>query len=171
MDTAITALVVITLLLLVGLTISEQYFLAQDIVSEAWRGMEARMEEQARTDLSPVGATTISGGSIVEVTLRNDGDTRLADFNQWDVILQYRGFDGGYYATWYPFGAGQSQWSVYNIFLDAPDAPEVFEPGILNPGEEIVIWVSVSPAVGEGTTNMVTVATPNGISASTVFTR
>ncbi|MCR4406674.1 MAG: flagellin [Anaerolineae bacterium] len=171
MDTAITALIIITLLILVVLTLSEQYLLAQDIISESWQRMEARMDEQARTDLTPVGATTLSGGSVVEVTLRNDGTTKLADFDQWDVILQYRGIDGGYYATWYPYGLGQNEWSVYDIFLDAPTTPEVFEPDILNPGEEVVIWVSVAPAVGEGTTNLATVVTPNGISASIHFTR
>jgi hypothetical protein len=171
MDTAITALIVITLLLLVVLSISEDYLTSQDIVSESLRTMEARMEQQSRTDLSPVGATTISGGGVVEVTLRNEGDTKLADFDRWDVILQYRGSDGGYYAGWYPFGSGQNEWSVYDIFLDAPSTAEVFEPDILNPGEEIVIWVSVSPGVAAGTTNLVTVAAPNGICASTVFTR
>jgi hypothetical protein len=46
----------------------------------------------------------------------------------------------------------------------------VIEPGIFDPGEEIVITVKVSPSVGAGTTNLAVIATPNGITASTVFT-
>lgn len=128
------------------------------------------MGERARTDLSPVGAQTISGGSVVEITLRNEGDTKLADFDQWDVILQYYDSGGHYYTEWYPFGSGQNEWDVWDIFLEAPTVHEVFDVDILNPGEEMGIWVSVSPQVGAGTTNLATVATPNGITASTVFT-
>jgi hypothetical protein len=45
----------------------------------------------------------------------------------------------------------------------------VFEPGILNPGEEMTIQAKVSPTVGAGTTNWATVATPNGISLTAYF--
>jgi len=165
MDTAITGLIIITLLVLSVLTISESYLSSQDAVAESWQDMEKRLGDRARTDLSPVSAQTISSGAVVEVTLRNEGDTKLADFDRWDVILQYYGNDSGYYARWYPYGTGVNEWNVYDILLDT------FEPDILNPGEEMVIWISVSPAVLAGSTNLATIATPNGITASTVFTR
>lgn len=171
METAITGLIIITVLMLAVLTLSHSFLSSQDAVLESWREMEERLGERARTDLSPVSAGTISAGAVVEVTLRNEGDTKLADFDQWDVILQYYDGGGQYHLDWYPFGPGQDQWSVYDIFLDAPTVPEAFDPDILNPGEEVVIWISVSPAVGSPTTNLVTIATPNGISTSTVFTR
>ncbi len=165
MDTAITSLIVIAVLLLAVLTTSEHYFSSQDAILESWREMEERLGERARTDLSPVGAQTISSGSVVSVTLRNDGDTRLADFDQWDVILEYDGSDYACHVAWYPYGSGQNEWSVYDI------SPDAFDPDILNPGEEVVIWVSVSPSVAVSTTNRTTIATPNGIATSTVFTR
>ena len=120
--------------------------------------------------MSPVETQTISDGAMVEVMLRNDGDTKLADFDQWDVILQYTADDGSHTA-WYPyvepafFGLWQNKWTYHSILSDA------FDPDILNPGEEVVIRVSVLPAVATGTTNQVVIATPNGIAASTVFTR
>jgi len=165
MDTAITSLIVIAVLLLAVLTTSEHYFSSLDTILESWREMQERLGERARTDLSPVGAQTISNGSVVEVTLRNDGDTKLADFDQWDVILEYDGSDYACHIAWYPYGSGQNEWSVYGI------SPDAFDPDILNPGEEVVIWISASPSVKEGTTNLATIATPNGITASTVFTR
>lgn len=167
MDTAITGLIVIAVLLLAVTTISERYFSAQDTILESWQEMEERMSERARTRLSPVGAETKPGGGTVEVTLRNEGEVKLADFEQWDVILQYHG-DDGCHVEWYPFG----EWTVEGIYLDASETiTETFEPNILNPGEEAVIWISVSPPVFVSSTNMATVATPNGITASAVFTR
>jgi hypothetical protein len=167
METAITGLIVITVLLLAILTLSYSFLSSQDAILESWREMEERLGERARTDISPLGARTLSGGSTVEVILRNEGNTKLADFEQWDVILQYYDGSGQYHVDWYPSGSG---WTVYDIFLDAPTVDEVFDIDILNPGEEMVIWVSVSPVVGSPTINTATIATPNGISASTFFT-
>ncbi|MBM3301395.1 MAG: hypothetical protein FJY85_15760, partial [Deltaproteobacteria bacterium] len=48
---------------------------------------------------------------------------------------------------------------------------DVFEPRILNSGEQMVIEITLNPTVAMTTTNWVTVAAPNGVSASTVFTR
>ena len=163
MDTAITALIVITVLLLAVTTLYEHYFSAQDVILESWQEMEERMEERARTDLSVVGAEVppISSGDTVKITVRNEGDVKLAEFEQWDVILQYTGADG-YHVDWYPYGSEQNQWTE--------TIDELFEPGILNPGEDMVVQVSVSPPVASPTTNVATLATPNGITVSTVFT-
>ena len=51
----------------------------------------------------------------------------------------------------------------------ASSTAEVLEPGILNPSEEMVLLTSVSPNVGIGTDNVVTVSTSRGIAASLVF--
>jgi hypothetical protein len=40
---------------------------------------------------------------------------------------------------------------------------------VLNPAEQIMIGAQLNPPVGAGTTNMVVVATPNGIPASAYF--
>ena len=46
---------------------------------------------------------------------------------------------------------------------------EIFEPGILNPGEEMVIEAKVNPVIGLSTSNMVVTSTPSGIPASINF--
>jgi hypothetical protein len=173
METTITGLIVITVLLLAILTLSYSFLSSQDAILESWREMEQRLGERARTNLSPLGATTDPLlGNTVEVTLRNEGSTKLADFDQWDVILQYIDSGFGDHTKWYPFGAGSNTWGVEGLYLDASEGTEeVFDPDILNPGEEMVIQIWVSPPVGSPTTNLATVATPNGISASTAFTR
>ena len=161
METAIAALIIITLILFGLLTISQSALAAQDGVLESWREMEQRLEERARTDLSSISGQTSALGDNIDITLRNDGDTKLADFEQWDVILQYTG--SSLLTQWHPYGPGVDHWT-YLINED------VFDPDILNPGEEIVIQIWVSPPVAAGTTNLATVATPNGITASTIFT-
>jgi hypothetical protein len=169
METAITALIVISVLMLSVLALSERSLSAQATISEAAGAMQERLGERARTDLAPMSATTTPGGDYVAVTLRNAGSTRLADFNQWDVILQYTDGAGGYHVTWYPYS---SKWTK-TIYMDASAGiVEVVEPGILNLGEEIVVLVGVSPyVVGTGTTNLATISAPNGVCASSVFTR
>jgi len=162
MDTAIAGLIVITILVLAMLTLFHSFLSAQDTVSVSWQQMAGRMEERARTDLSPIGAETTPLGNAVEIMLSNEGDTKLADFEQWDVILQYTDGDGLVTTTWCSFGSGQNQWTK--------TIDDLFEPGILNPGEEMVIQALVSPGIGSPSTNIATVATPNGITATAVFT-
>ena len=168
METAIAALIILTVVLSGVLTLTHAYLSSQDTILESWREMEERRGERARTDLSPVGATVDAGGATVTVILENEGDTKLADFDQWDVIVQYYRASGEYLVEWLPYvegtEPGNNQWAVNKIY-------EAYETGILNPGEEMVVRIRLNPPVGPATTNLVTVATPNGISASTVFTR
>jgi hypothetical protein len=166
METAITALIVISVLILSVLALSERFLSAQATISEAAGAMQERLGE--RTDLAPMSAATAPGGDYVSVTLRDAGSARLAGFNQWDVILQYTDGAGGYHVTWYPYS---SKWTK-TIYMDASAGiVEAVEPDILNPGEKIVVLVGVSPyVVGTGTTNLATIGAPNGICASSVFT-
>lgn len=172
METAITAVIVTMVFLFAVFTSAENYFSAQDAVVRSWQEMEQRMEDHARTDLSAVGAVT--DGNVVTLTLRNDGGTKLADYDQWDVLLDYTGLSSDY-VEWHEYvtGAlGPGQWKVHDWYLDASaETAEVFDPQILNPGEEMVIEISVSYTISTTSVNLATVATPNGIVATMVFTR
>jgi len=174
METAITALIVISILILSMLGLSERALLAQATISEASRQMQERVGEMGRTNLLPIAARTTSADTF-EVTLRNMGNTRLADFNLWDVIVEYDAGAGVWQKRWFLYTAAaplSNQWTVAGIYVNAATlAPEAFERNIFNPGEEMVIRVKVSPPIGSGTTNQVTLATPNGIRASAIFTR
>ena len=122
-----------------------------------------------RTELSLV-STSQPASNTLEVTLENSGQTKIADFDKWDVIVQYYDDVGTYYSKWLPYTEetlGDNEWEVAWIRLNG--AAEVFEPNVLNPEEEIMIRAQLNPSVGAGTTNMVVVATPSGITASTYF--
>jgi hypothetical protein len=46
---------------------------------------------------------------------------------------------------------------------------ELFEPGILNPGEVVLLRLKLSPQPGDGTTNLVSISTFNGVNTSAQF--
>jgi len=161
METAIAALIIIAILLFAILTVSHRLLSAQDSITQTWREMEASALDRAHTDLTVLKAqTTPVLGNTVWITLQNDGETKLSDLDQWDVLLQYTGTDGLQHVEWYSYNVS---WTV--------SITDVVDPQIFNPGEEMIVQVSpLSPAVASGSTNVATVVTPNGISATAVFT-
>ena len=109
------------------------------------------------------------------MALANSGQTKLSDFSRWDVIVQYYDDGGSYHVRWLPYTDGNpsdNEWTVKGIYLNAgSQTPEVFEPGLLNPGEEMITEAKLSPSVGVETTNLVITSTPNGIPASITFSQ
>lgn len=177
METVLAAFIIIFVVLFAALTLSHAFVSSQDTLRVAWEVMEARMDEQARTSLSPVSARAINGGTEILFTLRNNGTIKLADFDEWDVIVQY--YDGGspadYTIAWLPYTASRpalNEWTVAEIYLDAETAEaEAYEPNVLNPGEEAIIQVKVSPAIGAATPVQTMLSTGNGVGVSAVFIR
>lgn len=172
METAIIALICIALIVLGGMTLAQGFMSSLDSSSAGLEEMSARAEDIMRTELTALDATQPSADRL-EVTLRNSGQTKLAGFASWDVIVQYYDTDGSYQVGWLPYvdgTPGSNEWSKKMIYLDwGGGIAEAFEPGILNPGEEVVIEVGLYPSVGGDTTNLIVVTTPNGIPASATF--
>lgn len=173
MENTIVALISIALIVFGALTMSQSSLSSVDSLSGAWKEMEKTAEEMARTSISTLSTSTQSDGAVVEITLKNEGQTKLGDFENWDVIVQYYRASGAYLVKWLPYveeEPGGNEWTVGGIYLDAANGtPEVFETGIFNPDEEMVVRIKLNPPVGPGTTNLATIATPNGICASATF--
>jgi archaellum component FlaF (FlaF/FlaG flagellin family) len=167
METAIASLILLVVMVLSMLGLSMQSMTAQAAIMQATQVMQQRESDQAHTSLTPLAAEVTPLGDYVQVTLKNTGSTKLADFNQWDVILHYTDALGSEQLAWFAYPA---QWTA-QIYQVATGTPEVFDPGILNPGEEVVVMIGVPSLVGSGTVNQVTIGTPNGVTASTIFTR
>lgn len=169
METVVTVLIVAALLILSIVGLSQTSISTQASIAESAGLMQERTGDRARTNIIPLNAETSPLGDSVSISLKNAGTVKLSDFAEWDVILQYSDGASGQ-ARWYPFGSGSNQWTEQIYQSAAALTPEGIEPGILNPGEEMVVTVDVSPNVGTGTTNLAVVSTPNGITASSVFT-
>jgi cadherin-like protein len=176
MENVLVALVIIFLILFAALTLSNAVFSTQAMLSASQVDTESRLQQQSRTQLELVNVKT-HAGTEAQVILRNTGSVKLADFDQWDVIVQY--FDdavpSGLHISWLPFAtppAAVKQWTVEGIYANAVlGTPEVYEPHILNPGEEALFDVRLSPPIGVGTYAQLVIAAPNGVSTSTIFKR
>jgi hypothetical protein len=148
---------------------SQGFLTSVDASSTGLEEIGQRDETIMRTELSSVNASQPSANTL-EVILENSGQTKIADFDKWDVIVQYYDSTGTYYTKWLPYTEetlDDNKWEV--VWIQLNGEPEAFEPNVLNTTEQIKIRAQLSPPVGDGTTNMVVVGTPNGIPASSYF--
>lgn len=183
MESAISSLILFSVGIYAALTIAHTYLESQDLL---WGSEQARQEqalERAQTALSIHNVETQAGGAVVALTVRNNGQVKLSDFERWDVIVEYYSepefwvepepYDFNIARLPYVDTAPEPlQWTVNGIYVDAQALRvEAFDPGILNPDEEMVIEARLSPSVALTTTNRIVVSTPNGISAAAHFLR
>ena len=169
METVIVSMMCIALVIFGGMTMSQGFMTSVDASATGLDEASQRDEIIMRTELTPTG-TSQPAANTLEVTLENSGQAKLSDFEKWDIIVQYYDGTGTYHVEWLPYTEatlGDNEWEIAWIRLDG--AAEVYEPNVLNPGEQIMIRAQLNPSVGAGTTNMVVVATPSGITASTYF--
>jgi len=172
METAIISIVCIALLVFGGMTMSQGFMTSVDASAAGLSEIGELTETAMRTMLTPVetNLSLLSGADFLEIVVANTGQTRMTDFEKWDVIVQYYDNAGGYVIKWLPFSASGgtiNQWGVQQIMLGGQ--PEVFEPGVLNPGEQIIITTFLDPSVSSNATNMVVISTPSGVTCSTYF--
>jgi hypothetical protein len=169
METAIVSLICIALVVFGSMTMSRGFLTSVDSSTAGLEALGQRDEIIMRTELSPV-SDSMPAANTLELTLENSGQTKLADFDKWDVIVQYYEGTGTYNTRWLPYTEGtpgDNEWGV--VWIQLNGATEVFEPNVLNPKEQIKIRAQLNPPVGAGTVNMVVIATPNGVPVSTYF--
>ncbi len=165
----------LVVVLLTGVSsMAQGSFKSVDVLTEAWEKMEARSGEIARTEVEVVGTT--DSASDVYVTLRNTGQTELRNFRYWDVFVQYYKNGAGltfqqrrlsYVATSPP---GNNEWTVEGIYVDAGSlAQEEYQPGIFDPGEEMVIQMIISPNQDQSIAGHAIIGVDNGVTISTLF--
>ena len=170
METAIVSLLCIALIVFGGMTMSKGFLTSVDASTAGLENISQRDETTMRTGLASVDTSTPSADTL-EVVLENSGQVKLANFDKWDIIVQYYDDTGNYDIKWLPYTEGtlgDNEWEVAWIRLENGN-PEIFEPDVLNPEEHIKIRIQLNPSIGVGTTNMVVVATPGGITTSTYF--
>lgn len=172
MSNAIVALVVIALMMTAALTWSQTAYTSFDSVSESLKQTTQTTQEVSRTDIKVVDAQT--QGDSVEVSVLNSGEVHLAQFAKWDVVVQYYDASGDYHISQLSYtensSPGEGQWTIVGIYTDESlGQREVFEPGILDPGEVMLMRLSLAPLPGAGTTDFITVSSANGVTTSAQF--
>jgi hypothetical protein len=169
METAIVSIICIALIAFGGMTMSRGFMTSVDTSTTGLDNVGQRNETIMRTEIIPL-TSSLPSGNTLEIMVENSGQTRLADFDKWDIIVQYYDGTGTYHVTWLPFTKetlGDNEWQEAWIRING--GPEVYEPNVLNPKEQMLIRAQLNPEVGAGTTNMAVIATPGGITASTYF--
>jgi archaellum component FlaF (FlaF/FlaG flagellin family) len=136
-----------------------------DDLSHSLKEMESRIGEQSRTRTSIISATLDPNGHTLNVTLRNEGQTRLTEYAQFDVIADYTGASG-VTSAWLPYVAGPAMANTWTILSIGGDS---FEPGLVNPGETAVIQIELSPGVAPGYTNRIIIVSETGVAVSAPF--
>lgn len=148
---------------------------SQDKITISVKAVRDKTGDISRTSVSSLGTSVISN-SRLDFTVQNNGQSQLRQISKWDVIVWYEGASGSglqierltYTALAAP-SAGE--WTLTGIYEDAGTSdPEVYQPGIVNPGEEFIIRVELAPAVAASSTNTVTLAVEQGVTVTALFT-
>jgi hypothetical protein len=111
--------------------------------------------------------TTFGVGSTrVDVTVSNTGARSFspADMDQWDVFLDYvpvGGLERRVARLAFAETLTDNTWVVRDIYLDYSTAQdELIDPGIVDPLEELVMRLQVSPLIQLGTEGRVVIHVP-----------
>jgi hypothetical protein len=159
METVIVSIICIAMIVFGGMTMSQGFLTSVDASTAGLEEIGLRDEIFVRTALTPVNADQPSADTV-EIILENSGQSRLGDYDD----------SANYHVEWLPFTEDpldDNEWEVAWIRLNGQ--AELYEPNVLNPGEQIMIRGRIDPPAGAGTTNMAVVVTPCGVSASTYF--
>ena len=146
---------------------------AFDSTTESWIAMQSRIEERADTRVTGPTGLSVSATSTVALTMVNEGDVTLGRFADWDVIFEIQenpGIDFAYLTYTTNATPAANEWTVQGIFLNAASSiAEIVDPGVFNPGEEMVILANPSPSVTANTVDRATIVTPNGVTTTVIF--
>ena len=171
METALFSLISAALVIIATVTMMMSAFHSASTVSDSWKLMEQQAENIRRTEISAVPPENYNGG-IINLMVRNEGQTDLGNFSHWDIIAQYQ--NGGIYYIDYTDNAspGSNQWAVEGIYLtDNTTVAEVFDANILNPGETMKLYINLDPEIGAGKTGRLTASTFNGITSQCLVSK
>jgi flagellar protein FlaF len=162
METALISIVAIALVIVSTVTMTMGLFQSATGLADSWHQIEQQAASVRQTEINLVPPDNYSGGPINLVVL-NTGQANLGDFPSWDVIVQYQGNDYITYSESYP--PADNRWTINGIYITG-NGSERFDPGILNPGEEINMVINLQPEIGTEEAARISVTTPNGVTAT-----
>jgi len=169
MENAIVAIISTTLIIISSVVMMMSSLQATSKMAAAWQSMSTTLNNMRTTSISAEEYREYNEGDIwIRVT--NDGECNLYDFSKWDVIAQYD--DGtSTYLTYRESGSLEAnEWTIEGIYTSL-DYSEIFDPGILNPEEYLIILADMTPPIGVNESTRISISTPAGITDQCVITR
>lgn len=139
-----------------------------DVLADSVIEMQENKNDIVKTEIEVTNAYTIDTENIL-VYLQNTGSTKIGDFTYMDVIVTYQNESGSMKTIWVPYQEGETL--SENRWTDLDIVPDLINPGVFDPGEEIELQVRLnsSDPIGNSTKNWLLVAAPNGAKASRYF--
>ena len=177
MGNIIVAVFAVGLITVAMVTLTSASLSSANQVSLAWDQMARRNGERERTHLTLVSVDPIPTSTDIDLTIRNSGQTALRRFSDWDVIIRYyaTSTNQGMSLKWMAYtttAPSAGQWTVTGLYLDAGALKsEVYDPNVLNPGEEAVIRLNITPAIPTSTDNLISIGAANGVTLAAPFSR
>ncbi|MCX6013838.1 MAG: hypothetical protein NTV30_10670 [Chloroflexi bacterium] len=166
---SIISIVSLAILIIGTVTMLLSSFGAVRSLSDSWKQMEQQSNEMRNTQINAGLPGEYSGGDI-NLVINNDGKCNLNKFESWDIIATYQDGSTQYIIYTENTSPGNNQWTMEGIYL--PDGRgEVFDPGILNPGEDLHIKINTDPDINEKETCLFTISTSNGVTDSCMVSR
>jgi hypothetical protein len=161
MDTILVSLFTVIMLIVSTLVMVASSISSLNKISESYQVMEQRSSTLQRSGLD-VSLNQFQDGCIL-LNGMNTGQTDLAEFPSWSVLLQHADGSIEYLAFTDALPPAPGCWAVDGIFLGQD--PEVFGPQVLNPDEEAHLIVNPATPVGGQEAVRITVMTSGGVAA------
>lgn len=173
MHVAIIFLFTSSLIIAVVMAFGEDMIDTYSTLTNRWDTLNGEWEERSNTQINAESGGTVTEGLSISMIVRNTGRVALEKFGDWDVILEVpRDPEQGIYYLSYTTDDHlcPNEWFVKGTYRDASSStPETVGPGMLDPGEEMVIQALPRIQVEAGTYVRATVMTPNGIGAQLIL--
>jgi hypothetical protein len=167
MENAIVALISTALIILSSIIMTTSTLQATTKMAASWQTMDKEFNDMRATSIS--AETDDYYGGAIEIKVINNGQNNLNAFPKWDVIAQYEGGTATYLEYTPGTSASTNQWAVAGINTGEGEG-EIFDPGILNPGEYLRMQIMLSPELIPHASVRITIATPGGIKAQCLVT-
>lgn len=171
MESIFVSLMSVAVVIVATVSMTMSLFTSTVAVTDSWKKIEERSQIFLQTSIHASPPASYNGGRI-ELLVANDGQTDLARFEKWDIIVEYQTGESVYLSHANSSVPDANMWTVEGIYLSTNTSiPEAFDFGILNSWETVKMFLNVQPEVGAGESARVTVSTDSGIKSRCIVTR
>ena len=165
MENAISSILLIGLLIFGVMTVTSASMDSVDTLTASWKSLDTLENSIRNTSITISSLDAANGGGSLDLYLYNTGQQVLAEYEKWDVIVNYSSGE----IQWIPYSSGTPGWQVSGITIYTGGGSEVVDPGLLDPGEVAHMVIRFDPAVPKTQDQWVKVVVENGASAQASF--
>ena len=167
MGILIGSLAAVTMLLLASSVMFSTFLTTSASGAQSLKSWTQINKQRSGSALSITSATfngVDNGGLSAEID--NMGSESVVQFEQMDVIVEYSDPSDNSLQTYLEYqsaGIGANQWTISATGVQ----PDSFNPGLWDSDETLYIDMEVDPEIKSGTSALIVVATPWGVSDQT----